>query len=232
MGRLACDETDRTNTLSGDAFWQIRSDIIASRLAPGEKLRVTQLKKRYGAGASPLREALSRLIAEGFVATEDRRGFWVSPLSLEEYADLTQTRAVVEAHALRQSIRRGDAEWEGLVAGVYHQLMRVEDRLATDPPAFTAAWRELDLRFHEALIAACPLRWLRHFACILLDHHARYHGVPPIALYSATAFDDHRRIMEAALDRDAERAVTLLDEHVRRNISAGFADTLPAARRQ
>lgn len=232
MGRLACDETDRANTLSAETFRKIRSDIIATRLAPGEKLRVAQLKKRYGAGASPLREALSRLVAEGFVATEDRRGYWVSPLSPEEYIDLTQTRAVVEAHALRQSIRHGDTEWEGSVAGAYHQLMRVEDRLAMDPPTFTAAWRELDQRFHEALIAACPLRWLRHFARVLLDHHARYHGVPPIALYSASAFDDHRRIMEAALDRDAERAVALLGEHVHRNIAAGFVDTLPPSRRQ
>ena len=58
-----------------------------------------------------MREALSRLVADGLVQASDQRGFRVSPVSPADLADVTQTRIDIEGLALRRSIERGDQAW-------------------------------------------------------------------------------------------------------------------------
>jgi len=214
---------DYSNTLIGKAFEKIREDIIASKLQPGEKLRIAHLRKQYGVGASPLREALSRLVAEGLVTSEGQRGFWVPPVSREEYADIVKTRTVLETYALRESIAHGDDEWEGQIAGTYHNLNKVERRLASEPETFFPDWWERNRQFHDALIAACPLQWLLRFHRVVFDLHNRYHRFSMrTPQFSPELFEDHRLIMQATLERDADRAVALLETHIMRAPAADF----------
>ena len=55
-------------TLGSSAYEAIRSDIMEGRFEPGAKLQFDALRQRYGIGISPIREALSRLHSEGWVA--------------------------------------------------------------------------------------------------------------------------------------------------------------------
>lgn len=221
---------DPSNTLSDDVFRKIREDIIASKRQPGEKLLISHLKEQYGISASPLREALSRLVSEGLVAVEGQRGFWVPPVSREEYADIVRTRVVLETRALRESIAHGDTEWEGRIAGTYHNLNRIEQRLAGSPEIFFTDWWERNRQFHDALTAACPLQWLRRFDRIVFDLHNRYHRLSVRDRdFSPDLFEDHRQLMQATLDRDAERAVMLLEIHIRRPPVPDFPFTIEPA---
>ena len=58
-------ESDVTQTLNASALTQLRSDIIACRLMPNERLRVEALRERYGMGTSPIREALDAARSRG-----------------------------------------------------------------------------------------------------------------------------------------------------------------------
>ncbi len=206
-----------SNTLIGKAFESIRADIIASNLKPGEKLRIAHLRERYGIGTSPLREALSRLVSEGLVTAKGQRGFWVPPVTPEEDEDIVQTRIVLETYALRSSIENGDDAWEAGVVGAYHNLRRIEQRFVEDPENSFVEWWDRNRLYHEALTAACPLQWLGRFHRMIFDLNNRYRRLsmkgPSI---SSDLFEDHRLITEAALDRDAERAVAHLEKHIRR----------------
>ncbi len=217
------ESTDHPNTLIGKAFESIRRDIISSKLKPGEKLRIAQLRESYGIGTSALREALSRLVSEGLVTAKGQRGFWVPPVSEEEHRDIIETRVILETYALRASIEHGDAEWAGQIVGAYHNLHRVEQRFDDDPENVFSEWWQRNKLFHEALLAACPLNWLLRFHGVVFDLHNRYHRVTlPSPHLSPDLFEDHRLIMEATLDRDAERAVKCLEAHIRRD--PGFAN--------
>ncbi|MFX5785409.1 GntR family transcriptional regulator, partial [Acinetobacter baumannii] len=77
---------------------------------------------RYGIGATAIREALSRLVSDGLVESEDQRGFAVASISREDLIDLTNTRMDVEGLALRRSIERGDVEWEVNIVSSFHRL--------------------------------------------------------------------------------------------------------------
>jgi DNA-binding GntR family transcriptional regulator len=78
-------------------------------------LRLDRLKQTYAASVSTLREILNRLSAEGLVLAEAQRGFQVMPISVAELKDIAALRLLLEKHAIAQSFRAGDLEWEGAV---------------------------------------------------------------------------------------------------------------------
>src|SRR5712675_286146 len=70
-------------SLTHGAYAELRSELLACRFAPGEKLKIDDLCRRFAVGSSAVREALSRLASEGFVVSEPQRGFRVAPLSVD-----------------------------------------------------------------------------------------------------------------------------------------------------
>src|SRR3546814_13711371 len=73
-----------------------------------------------------VREALSRLDAEGLVISSNQRGFRIAPISIDDLQDLTSVRIDVEINCLKHSLRLGDLGWEtNLVAAFRSEERRV-----------------------------------------------------------------------------------------------------------
>src|SRR6202795_1075665 len=89
-----------SDTLSERAANLVERDIIAGVLAPGARLGIIDLVRRYDIGATPLREGLSRLISRGLIVGIGQRGFRVADVSREDLEDITRMRTGVEARAL------------------------------------------------------------------------------------------------------------------------------------
>ncbi|WP_025917419.1 FCD domain-containing protein [Herminiimonas sp. CN] len=201
-------------TLAEGAYLQVRCDIIEGRLAPGEKLRVEHLKDRYGIGAGTLREALALLLSDVLVVAEGQRGFHVAPISLQDLADITHTRVLLETNALRQSIRNGDDEWEARLVAAFHKLSNSEERL--DNHSNVREWEARNRGFHEALIAACDSPWQCYLIGLLYRQSERYrHLAITRKAMPRDVHAEHAAIIEAALKRDAERASRALEQHIR-----------------
>ena len=110
---LANQALDATGTTRASAVYDaLRADILHGDLKPDEKLKVDAVGTRYGVGASPVREALNRLSAEGLVTRSDQRGFSVAALQWDDLNVLTNTRCQVEAIALNESIAARNPAWE------------------------------------------------------------------------------------------------------------------------
>lgn len=205
-------------TLVEGAYLQVRRDIIEGRLAPGEKLRVEHLKDRYGIGAGTLREALALLLSDVLVVAEGQRGFHVAPISLQDLADITQTRVLLETNALRQSIQNGDDEWEARLVAAFHKLSNSEERLEEklDKHSNVREWEERNRSFHEALIGACDSPWQRYLIGLLYRQSERYrHLAITSSAMPRYIHAEHTSIIEAALNRDAKRASLALEQHIR-----------------
>ncbi len=205
-------EEHGVKTLSDQAYQRLRADIIHGELPPEEKLRIEHLRKVYGVGASPLREALSRLTADGFVTAEGQRGFRVAPMSVEDLEDLTRMRILLEKQALSQSIQHGDDAWESRIVAAFYQLEKVEESAERDP----TEWEKRNHDFHEALIAGCTSKWLRRFYGILYDQHKRYRNISFATEIPRDIHQEHEELRNAALARDTERACEAIDHHIRR----------------
>lgn len=220
---------EAARSLTSAVHARLRRDIIACHFRPGEKLPIAQLSQRFGVSYALMREALSRLVADGLVVAEDQRGFRASPLSLADLQDLAQTRIEIECLALRRSMARGDAAWRAGVQAAWKAL-RAEDYPAKDAPAEAhESWSSLHGRFHAALVSACGLGWLMRFRATLYEQSERYRRMARLMRsLSRDVQAEHGQIARAVLDGDAEDAVALLAAHLQRTAD----DIIAAARNQ
>ncbi|MGE3148143.1 MAG: GntR family transcriptional regulator [Pseudorhodoplanes sp.] len=204
-------------TLNARVFARIRADIVRCRLMPNERLRLETLRERYQAGASPIREALMRLEAEGLVQLEQNKGFRVSAVSRESLLDLMRTRIEIEATALRWSIEEGGVEWEADLLGAFHRLSRQRKIDPSQPDSISPAWSKAHRVFHAALLAACNSPTLLSIRNGLFDRSERYVALSIVS--KATPRNDvaeHDQIMRAALERDVTRTLKLNRAHIER----------------
>jgi len=213
--------------LTEQAFRRLRQDVLTGTFAAGEKLKLDVLQEYYGFSSSPLREALSRLSQEGLVRADERRGFRVSPLSVEDMADITRMRLMLDPEALGAAIEAGDDEWEAGIVSAFHRLEKVEKRLGDGPVVLDDEWSELHRAFHMALIAGCPSDRLRMWSASLFDQAERYRRLSARMRQTARRKStEHRRIMDATLQRDKATASALLADHIRstqRGVEASLA---------
>jgi GntR family carbon starvation induced transcriptional regulator len=213
--------TTEPKTLVEGAYQRLRRDIIEGVHPPGEKLRVEHLKDHYDVGAGTLREALLLLVTDALVVAQGQRGFRVAPISIEDFEDITRTRILLETEALRQSIALGGEDWKPRWWRPFHRLSRAEQKLSDHDSEAADEWEKRNRNFHDALIAASPSRWIRHFQNILYQQSERYRRISlfrqPVA---RDVHAEHQALFDSTLARDAERATAILSEHILRTLDA------------
>lgn len=203
-----------TATLVSDAYHVLRRDILTSVLKPDQKLGIDGLRNRYSIGSGPLREALSRLVAEGLVLQKERRGFYVPAVSRDDLHRLTESRCHMYDLTLSLSIQHGDAQWEERIVLAFHRMSRLP-RFDADQES-SLRWEAAHREFHLALIAGCPYPLLIEFTETLSDYADRYRSLIASApRYRRDAAEEHAAIKDATLARDIPRAIRLLSDHIR-----------------
>lgn len=200
-------------TLTDQAYQLLREDIVHGKFNPGEKLRIEHMKQTYEVGATPLREALYRLSADGFVQVKGQRGFRVADMSLSELTDITNLRVVLEGMALTQSVQNSGDEWESRVVAAFHHLTKAESK--TDPDI--QEWEVRNREFHLALVSCCNSPWLMRFYETLYDQHKRYRNIARIDRSSRrNVHAEHTTICDAALAKDVNTLCEANEQHIRR----------------
>jgi len=121
---------------------QIRKSILDGTLEPGARIAQHALASEFGVSHVPLREAIQRLEAEGFLAVHPRRGAFVMPLSVEDASEIFELRATLEVKALRASMAALTSE--------QLQIAR-EICAAGDGVTDVVSYGELNVQFHRAL---------------------------------------------------------------------------------
>ncbi len=204
-------------TRATSLYDQLRTDLLAGVLEPGAKLAIEALAEHYATSATPLREALNRLVSDGLVERREQRGFVVAGISEQDLAEITKTRCWLEEVALRESIAAHTAEWEEALVLAHHRLAKTPRSLASDHFEDNPEWEPLHRAFHRALIAGCGSRWLLGFCDQLADQHHRYRRLSaPRAFTKRGVKSEHQQLMEAAVERRADDAVALLRTHYER----------------
>ena len=221
-GRLM---SKKPNTIGSATYQRIKRDIIFGELAPGSKLKLEGLRQRYDASMSTLRETLSRLSSEGFVAAEEQRGFFVTAVSRDDLIEIANLRILLECHALRLSIDNGDADWEGHLVAAHHKLSLMEQKMLAgghgdDDEVET--WKRYDWEFHLAMIAACGSANLLSLHAILYDKYLRYQMLV-LTYRGEEAVEEHLQMFKAALARDTDLSVSWLKTHIEKGLKHTLA---------
>lgn len=202
-------------TQAETVFQRIRTEILEGQLLPGAKLNIKALEQRFGVSLGAIREALSRLGAEGMVIAEAHRGYRVSPVSKEELLDLTQTRVELESLCLSKAMKHGDVEWEIRIVAAAHRMERLQEIPSEAEARRTPAWNQAHGAFHEALVSACPSAWLLRMREVLYAQSERYRllSVPLDTDHHRDVKSEHKRLMDAVLQRDEAAALEALEAH-------------------
>lgn len=152
------------------AYNQLRDLILSGELQPGERVTERGLHGRLGFGASPVRDALARLDSEGLVSTLPRRGYRISPLTLQSIDEVFDVWRIIGPAMVAMAFRRqGSAGMAALHASI---LADVED---TDTPVQAArkAWTAISRATANRHLVDTFSRLELHLARILyltLDH--------------------------------------------------------------
>ena len=213
-------QTSRPAVLSteGDLATRLRASIVNGDFSPLERLKFADLAKKYEAGFGTLREALSQLATEGYVTQETNKGFAVAPVSRDELLEITDHLIELEQRAIASAIAHGDDGWEAQIVAAHHKLNAIEKQPWEERVAQHSEWVKRHRDFHESLVAACHGPWLLRLRALMFDQLDRYRfltKMTPIGSGKSRG-SEHRKIMEAVLDRDVEEAAALIDTHIRK----------------
>jgi DNA-binding GntR family transcriptional regulator len=201
------------SSMTAQLFDRLRNDVLNGILQPGQKLKIETLREQYEVGASPVREALSMLTAEGLVQRLDQRGFRVTEVSVSAFEELLRTRCWLEERALRESIAAGSHAWEESVLLAHHRLTRTprSDEQSGRP---TPEWERAHRLFHISLLSDCGSQFLIGYCEQLYDLNIRYRNLAGSVAYpSRNVAEEHQAICDATLARQVDRAVELLIVH-------------------
>jgi DNA-binding GntR family transcriptional regulator len=198
------------DNLSDEAARAVRNMIVGGRLAPGGRINEVHLALQLGISRTPLREALSGLEREGALSNIPRIGWFVRPLTLDEFRQIYPIRPLLDPEALRLA---------GLPAPARLAALRaLNDRIGAAKDADTII--ALDDEWHRLLIADCPNRVLLDLIDQFIARTRRYE----IALMregrnvvAATA--THKQVIKALARGDLEAGCAAL----RANLETGFA---------
>ena len=213
------------DTLAERAVALIEQEILTGGIAPGSRLAIHDLARRFGMGPTPIREGLSRLVARGLVVAIGQRGFRAAEVSRDDLADITAVRILTEVEALRRAMALGDDAWEAGIVACLHRLTKLARR---GDAGFLEGMAEYDVAhrdFHAALIAACGSPRLLALHRSLYDQAYRYRRVMTARLVPAHRLaDEHRQLAELVLARNADRACAHLAAHLATTLAVVYPD--------
>ena len=186
----------------------IREAIIDGRLVPGERLKEEELARELGLSRTPIREALAVLQAEGLVDTAPNRGATVREHDAEDLDDLYRLRALLEGYAASRASTNMPSK---RVAELFASCERFEQITDGD----IAALVKENLLFHNTIIEAAASRRVAELVLKVIELplvYKSYIWYSPEQRRISAHF--HRQIAVAIEARDADRAESLMKEHV------------------
>jgi DNA-binding GntR family transcriptional regulator len=197
--------------LSGRVYLQIKNLILCNDVLPGQKMHHQELSDRLGVSRTPVREALTRLVQEGYVSFLPNRGFTCKEIRFEEAEELYDLREALEAFAMEKAVANmSDEALEQLSRKIELYGADVQRRFSRERLVY-----DQDLHLEIARLSANEtlLRALTQvFERIILKR--RTDGLYDQAR-GLTAHQEHLRLIDAMKRRDAAQAVALLRAHIR-----------------
>lgn len=204
---LAKSAPQRNGATQEWVFQILRDAIVRGDLPAGTQLKQDEISTALSVSHIPVREALRQLEAQGLVRIHPNRGATVTQLSRDSLEDMMEIRASISYYLLRRAVPLMDKMDFDALQFIIEEEKKVSTLLDTET---------LNYQFHEALtrkadnvtadviieiLHANMDRYLR--SCFYTGPDAR-----------ASSVQEHQAILDACREGDAEKAATLLHDHI------------------
>ena len=213
-------KTPANENLSARVYSQIKQLILCNEIMPGQKLHHQQLSERLGVSRTPVREALTRLVQEGYVSFLPNRGFTCKEIRLQEAEELYELRESLEAFAVEKAVEKlTDYSLAELRQKMASYGQDVQNRFTRERLVY-----DQDVHLTIAQIAGNETlqNTLSHvFERIVLKR--RTDGIYDPAR-GLTAHQEHVELLDAMARRDAQAAVAIVRGHIQAGKKNVLAD--------
>jgi DNA-binding GntR family transcriptional regulator len=194
--------------LADRAYAALRDRIVALRIAPGAPINEDALGRELDMGRTPVREAIKRLALENLVTVFPRRGTFASEINITDLAHISDVRQQLEGHAAYRAAQR-------LTAARRAELDVLLARIDESAGGPREAQMELDAEIHRFVYRSTANPYLeetlaRYFNLSLRIWYLVLDRLPHLA----ERVREHRTLLEAIRDGDADRARAIAAEHV------------------
>jgi DNA-binding GntR family transcriptional regulator len=197
----------RRRTLAVEVAENLRDMILTGELRAGARMTQDELARLLGVSTMPVREALLRLAAEGFVDVSPSRSFSVVPTTRDDVRDVFWMHATLAGELTRRACAKAGDE---LLA----ELRDAEERfLDAKRPGDAAGMDRANWEFHRAVnVAAGSPKLLRVLRSTLRFIPQGFYGLVPE--WGGASEHGHEAILEAFASRDPEAAGEAAARHV------------------
>lgn len=207
MGEATSKKTNRVESL-----YQIVKDMaISFEFKPGERINEVLLAARLDTSRTPLREALNRLVSEGFLTSKRGFGFFCRDFKPREIFELYQFRAILETAAVRLTCELATEE----------EVRELEHFLSNTGPGVNGRSSEelvdLDEHFHCQIMKLGRNTEMQR-TLENINARIRYFRWVDMDSKRKTTQDEHNKILEAILARDTDLAVDRMNDHIQRRL--------------
>jgi DNA-binding GntR family transcriptional regulator len=204
----------------------LRNDIISCELKPGASLSEAELCARYKASRTPIREACRRLQEEALLQIVPFRGYFVAPLTFDEFRNLNEMQLVLDPAAAAMAAERATEEQianiERWANYVYHAGQK----------SSYETFLEWNRNLHIEIAAASGNELMADMTSHLQTRLIRYfYLVISMSSYGKELVDEHHAIVRAIKARKPDQARDRATEHVIRTIERTSRVTIPSVGR-
>jgi DNA-binding GntR family transcriptional regulator len=189
----------------------ILADIVNGNYAPGARLKVAELSRRYGLSPMPIREALQQLQGEGFVIMSPNRGASVRPIDRRFVADVYEIRSALYTIIYGDAIKGADAVLDEALVAIQNRFDALVER------SDIGGCHEQNRLLHATIEARCRNR---EVANLIARYSNLTSSLRDVFGYNLDRLrqisEEHWMIIEAIRERDADKTIAAAQYHVRR----------------
>lgn len=203
------DDLKEQYSLRGKIYNTLRENILNNKYKPGESLIETKLADELHVSRTPIREAIRQLELEGLVESIPNRGVYVRGISKKDMKDIYSIRLALEVLAAKWSIDNITDDEVNELKDLYELMEFYTGKGDIDRIA------KLNTEFHQVIFNASKsnilinllndfqlyVRWARHESLSMPGRMEK-------------ALEEHKKILEAFENKDADEVVKTLTAHI------------------
>ena len=199
-----------------DIYKLVKKQILHQQLKPGEKINIDQYARELDVSNIPIRESLSRLIAEGFVTAIPYKGMFVTHMSIRELDEIFEIRHSLELLALKKAFPSLDKTL------IQHVMAKWEERAATfskeqSNEQVLKTIAQMNDEFHGLYLTHCGNDTLNQVIKLYIERIQRYLSVLlPEMHHDILRLEwlEHEQVIKALAEENQDKAIKMLEQHL------------------
>jgi len=205
----------RAPSLASEVYDVVLGQIMSLRIPPRARITVDNLARELNVSQTPIREALSRLEAEGLVVKTHLVGYSAAPqLTRKQFDELYELRLLLEPHAAGRAAEVMDETALGELKELAAAMSRRAD--ATDESIRYSQFARQDAEFHERIVKESGNELIRE-SLARLHIHVHIFRLLFHSRVTEDALQEHAQIIDALTRRDGAAAATAMRLHIERS---------------